>query len=281
LFLFTTIAQLQAYLAHQRRCGKSVGFVPTMGALHKGHIELIEKAKAQTDIVVCSIFVNPTQFNNKQDLVNYPQMLDSDIHKLSAAGCSVLFCPSAFEMYPEQTAKVHHYNWGAVTNSFEGAFRPAHFDGVITVVKRLFDIVQPKSAFFGRKDLQQCAVVNSIVERWNMPISIMLVETIRESDGLAMSSRNMRLSEAERKEASLLYQTLLFIKNNVSNAPQQILLEEGKAKLEYSELLRVEYLAIVNQQTFEEVLVADNNAKYAIIIAVWCGNVRLIDNITL
>jgi pantoate--beta-alanine ligase len=278
LILFTQIKPLKAYLAAQKLLGKSIGYVPTMGALHNGHVSLVAQSILKTDITVCSIFVNPTQFNNPDDLIKYPRTIEQDIVKLELAGCHVLFHPNATEMYPEGMV-VSTYNWGNVTQSLEGLLRPGHFDGVITVVKKLFDIVEPDDAFFGKKDYQQCAVIKQMVKEFDMPINIVLIETLRESDGLAMSSRNSRLNEAERKDAVWISRALFQLQEKAFKLPVEQLLINAQLILSPSNILQLEYLAIVDAETLDEVSTLLSNHKYVALIAIWCGNVRLIDNI--
>jgi pantoate--beta-alanine ligase len=280
LLLFTQIAPLRAYLDAQKLLGSTIGFVPTMGALHQGHVSLIQLGKAQTDLTVCSIFVNPTQFNNADDLAKYPRTIEDDMLMLEQTGCDVLFHPNPSEMYPEGMA-VTAYNWGAVTHSMEGHFRPGHFDGVIAIVKRLFEVVKPDIAFFGRKDYQQCAVIAKMCQEFKVPVRLVLGDTLREADGLAMSSRNRRLSELERIEAVRVSQALRHIKEANFNDEPSLLIEEATKIITQSSLLTIEYLTIVDASTLEEVRQWSDGKDYVALIAVWCGNVRLIDNMQL
>jgi pantoate--beta-alanine ligase len=251
-----------------------------MGALHPGHISLIRQSKEQTGITVCSIFVNPTQFNNADDLVNYPRTMEQDLIKLAEAGCDVLFHPEAAEMYPGGL-KSEPYHWGALTHSLEGAFRPGHFDGVITIVKRLFEIVEPDQAFFGQKDFQQSAVIVQMVKVFNMPVSVVVGKTLRESDGLAMSSRNVRLSIAEREQALLISKALYVIRDGWGKTPVAELLEAARSLLAAGPDIRPEYVAIVDAGTLEEITTINPGQKSVALVAAWCGNVRLIDNMQL
>jgi pantoate--beta-alanine ligase len=280
LLLFTHIAPLKAYIAAQKLKGYTIGLVPTMGALHKGHVSLIHQSNEQSDLTVCSIFVNPTQFNNKEDLQKYPRTIEQDIVKLTESGCDVLFHPDAAEMYPDGQ-EIKHYDWGAVTNSLEGAFRPGHFDGVITIVKRLLDIVEPDFAFFGQKDFQQSAVVKKMAEVFEMPVGIFVGHTLREHDGLAMSSRNVRLSPEEREQALYISRALFNIKQHAAHGRVDALMEEAKLILSQGPLLSLEYLSIVHARTLEPAREGMNLAECVALIAAWCGNVRLIDNMEL
>jgi pantoate--beta-alanine ligase len=280
LLLFTHIAPLRAFIEAKKLKGDTIGLVPTMGALHNGHISLIGQSKAQTDITISSIFVNPTQFNNKEDLLKYPRTIETDIIKLAQAGCDVLFHPAADEMYPNGQS-TQNYNWGAVTHSLEGAFRPGHFDGVITIVKRLFDIVTPDKAFFGQKDFQQCAVIRQMVKEFNMPLEIIVADTLREEDGLAMSSRNTRLTTEERVEALLVSKALFYMQKHALQLSVPELISAAKQILNQGSLLKLEYLEIVDAQTLGPATALNPPGKYVALIALWCGNVRLIDNMPL
>src|SRR5688500_4628457 len=194
--IFKQIAPLQAYLKHLKLSGKSVGLVPTMGALHAGHISLINASKAENDVTVGSIFVNPIQFNNQNDLLKYPRTLNKDIELLEEAGCNVLFSPENTEMYPERSTVT--LDFGPLDKIMEGEFRPGHFSGVALVVSKLFNIVKPDHAYFGQKDWQQFAIIQKLTEELNFDVSLRSIATLRESDGLALSSRNLRLDSEQR-----------------------------------------------------------------------------------
>ncbi|MEC7754353.1 pantoate--beta-alanine ligase [Roseivirga sp. UBA1976] len=258
----------------------SIGFVPTMGALHAGHISLIEQAKSATDITVASIFVNPTQFNNREDLTLYPRTLEADLRKLEEAGCDYVFTPSTDEMYPQSSEVT--LKLGSIANELEGKFRPGHFDGVGLVVSKLFNIVQPQKAFFGQKDLQQYFVIQKLISEFNFPVHLFMVPTKREPGGLAMSSRNERLASSDRQEACLLYQAL--------QKAQQLLLQEHsieQAKKEVKELiassgrLQLEYFEVVSTADFKPLKKVENKQSTALCIAAEIGGVRLIDNLLL
>ncbi len=267
--------ELTAYIIKQKP-NKSIGFVPTMGALHQGHISLISQSKNLCDITVCSVFVNPTQFNNENDLINYPSTIDKDIKLLEDSKCDILFCPTTDEMYPNGLQK-NSEDYGKLTLVLEGLHRPGHFDGVITIVKRLFDIVQPTDTFFGQKDFQQCMVVAALIKRNKLPITLHICPTLRENDGLAMSSRNTRLSEDERQAAALIFKSLSHVKNNFdANALNQII-NEAKAIIKQNKLLKIEYLEVVNVDTLEHDTTIQKN-KLVVLAAIHCGAVRLIDN---
>ena len=201
--IFYSINTLQDYLKNQRRKGKSLGFVPTMGALHRGHLSLIEASKAENDLTICSIFVNPTQFNNPQDLAVYPRTLQADCEMLESVKCDVVFAPNAHDMY--LTLPNLKFDFGDLERVLEGKFRPGHFNGVGIVVSKLFNIIQPDSAYFGQKDLQQCAIINRLVKDLSYNLKLNICPTQRETDGLAMSSRNRNLTPEQRKNAPEIY----------------------------------------------------------------------------
>lgn len=276
--VFTSVKSLRQFLDQQISQQKTVGLVPTMGALHAGHISLIEAAKKDNDIVVSSIFVNPTQFNNPEDLAKYPRTLEADSAMLENAGCSAVFAPSVEEMYPEQA--VLKMNFGALETVMEGASRPGHFNGVGIVVSKLFNIVKPHRAYFGQKDLQQVSVVRQLVSDLAFGLELVVCPTIRETDGLAMSSRNTRLNAAERTIAPHIYRILaasgedLRTGKGVSEVVSWAKSEFGKIKeftLDYFEVINIKSLLSV-----EKIGPAGSNA---ICVATFLGPVRLIDNI--
>jgi pantoate--beta-alanine ligase len=281
MFVFKSIELLQAHLSEIRAKSGAVGYVPTMGALHQGHLNLIESSKSKGCYTVCSIYVNPTQFNNAEDLAKYPNTIEHDIIKLTTAGCNVLFLPDNNEMYGLNVV-ASKFDFGSVTNSFEGALRPGHFDGVITIVIKLFDAVKPDEVFFGQKDLQQCVVVKHLIKSSFPEIHMNIVPTKREAGGLAMSSRNVRLTDDEKEVAVKLSQALLNVKIQVLNgtvASEAIAVT--KAQLLNHPKLKLEYLALVDADTMKEHQVIETGKQYAVIIACWCANVRLIDNVLL
>lgn len=280
MLLFRQIAPLRAYIHQYRSGNKTIGFVPTMGALHAGHVSLVEQSIHENDLTVCSIFVNPTQFNNAEDLAKYPRTLENDILMLEKAGCDVLFHPDGAEMYPDGFV-TQQYNWGPVTHSLEGAFRPGHFDGVITIVQKLFEVVTPDKAYFGQKDFQQCAVIERMVTEFDMPVEICIRPTLREADGLALSSRNTRLSAEERQEALLISKALYEIKAHRGNQTVGELVASATGTLGSGSLMKPEYIAIVDRYTLEPLESIDKPGDSVALIASWCGNVRLIDNMIL
>ena len=266
------------YLIDQVRAeGKSIGFVPTMGALHKGHLSLVEQAAQQTDFVVVSIFVNPTQFNDKGDLERYPRDLQKDVALLSTVACKLIFAPEVDEVYPEPDTRI--FNFGSLEEVMEGKFRSGHFNGVAQVVSRLFEIVKPDKAFFGQKDFQQLAIIKEMVRRMDLPIEIVSCPIIRESDGLAMSSRNMLLNQEQRKSAVLISATLFDAINKTSELSVEELCKWVISKVNSDEQLNTEYFEIVNSTTLQPVRSWNEPCEKTGCIAVHCGKIRLIDNI--
>lgn len=278
MILLKEAAALHEHLQKERAAGKKIGFVPTMGALHAGHISLIRKSKSEADLTVCSIFVNPTQFNNPADFEKYPITIEKDLELLLMESCDVLFLPSVAEIYPP-TYQKKHYDLGEIEGLLEGAFRPGHFQGVCQVVDRLFEIIEPNLVYFGQKDYQQCMVVRRLIEltgRKNMEMRI--GNTLREEDGLAMSSRNLRLNPTERDKAPILYQTLAFIKEKQYEVPLPQLAQQATRQLE-QQGFAVDYVAICNAQTLHPAQ-TPAEPKVALLAATLNG-VRLIDNLPL
>jgi pantoate--beta-alanine ligase len=276
LKLLHTIQQTRDEINLARRAGKTIGFVPTMGALHKGHITLVEMARKQCDFVVVSIFVNPTQFGPHEDLAKYPRTLDADSRKCENSGVDVIFAPAASEMYPEGFD-----SWievGGLTDVLEGAHRPGHFRGVTTVCMKLFNIIQPDFAFFGRKDYQQLAVITKMAQDLNLPLMIIPVDTVRESDGLAMSSRNVYLSHSEREAALVLSRSLGAIRKMLDSGERRVRTLQSAAEnmIEAEPLARIDYVAIVDAKTLAPIEVIDRPA--VMLLAVRIGATRLIDN---
>lgn len=276
--VFTTRKSLNEALASLKEAKKSVGFVPTMGALHEGHLALVKRALSESDIVVVSIFVNPTQFNNMQDLDKYPRMLKADVDLLNSIGEVIVFAPSVEEVYPENDAYTP-LDLEGIDNVMEGEFRPGHFQGVVHVVRNLFQIVQPDQAYFGLKDFQQVAVIRLLTKKYNFPIQIIACPTLRETNGLAMSSRNLRLTEKEREDALIIIQTLKYIQSlKATKTPK----EAKELAMDYfsNGKLRLEYLEIVNGANLKSL---DNewNEYSVVCLAAFCGAVRLIDNLEL
>jgi pantoate--beta-alanine ligase len=276
--VFSTIQETKKYLRQQFQLGKSIGFVPTMGALHAGHINLVERSKRENDLTIASIFVNPTQFNNPEDLKKYPRTLETDCALLSPAGCDVVFAPSAEEMYGSLPNLSFHF--GSLETVMEGAFRPGHFNGVGIVVSKLFHIIQPQRAYFGLKDLQQVAVIRRLVYDLSFDLEIIPCETVRESDGLAMSSRNMRLTFAERQLAPQVFQTLQIAKNSLLEGESTFLAKEKAMNyLKKFPEFSIEYIEISDFDALQPIESINKNGKTAVCIAAFLGSVRLIDNV--
>jgi pantoate--beta-alanine ligase len=281
MILFKHAFDLEKYIAKQRENGRQIGFVPTMGALHAGHVSLLEICNRQTDISICSIFVNPTQFTDPLDFKKYPVTIAEDIVKLEAVKCKVLFLPSVEEMYPGGTKNDTIYALGYLETILEGEYRPGHFQGVSQVVHRLLNVVKPDKLFLGQKDFQQCLVIKKLVHQLQVPVSVVVAETLREPSGLAMSSRNMRLSEDDRKSATAIYECLSHIKKHYQSIPFQKLISRSKAQLLNSGFSRIDYVAIADAETLQLVDEFDPNIKLVALIAAYIGDVRLIDNLVL
>jgi pantoate--beta-alanine ligase len=277
LAVFEHINQIHSWVISQRDQGLTVGFVPTMGALHAGHQSLIELATRQCDRVVASVFVNPTQFNNAEDLEKYPRTLEADLTLLEMSGCHAVFCPTVDEMY-DTGEKTEHWNFGALSNSLEGKFRPGHFDGVLTIVKKLFLAVEPDKAFFGEKDFQQLAIIKRMTEAEKLPVQIIAGPTIRESSGLAMSSRNTRLSAGD-KVIALHISKVLFDAANSGKQLDPIQLEAHAYRtLSNVDGLTLEYCSLVKASDFEPITQWPEE-KTVMLVAAFVGGVRLIDNV--
>lgn len=280
MFIFHHINDLNTYLNGRKAQGNHIGFVPTMGALHEGHLSLIDASRQKTDITVCSIFVNPTQFNNKEDLVNYPKTIDQDIHKLEQHGCHVLFLPEEAEMYPNGTDERLEINLGSIAEKLEGAFRPGHFQGMATIVNKLLDAVKPHELFMGQKDYQQCLVVKSLLHKTAKDIVFNMVPTKREPDGLAMSSRNMRLTEGQRQQANLLYQCLISIQAQKDTKPFEVIKKECIDLLQRKGI-EPEYINLCHATTLDILPDYDTTQPMVILIAAFLGEIRLIDNLVI
>jgi len=279
MLVFAKIKSVQQKLSSFKK-GTTIGFVPTMGALHKGHLSLIEQARKENDIVVVSIFVNPTQFDKQEDLINYPKTIDQDLLLLKSVFCDIVFAPSSQEIYADNV-KSQSFNFDGLEHQMEGKFRTGHFDGVGTIVKRLFEIVKPNKAYFGEKDFQQLQIIKKMVEKHQIPVKIIACDIYREDDGLAMSSRNARLTLEHRKAAPFIYKTLkkAKIKFGTENALNIVKWVENEFKNQ--PLLELEYFEIANEETLKTIEAKSLNQKYRAFIAVFAGKIRLIDNISL
>jgi len=266
--------------------GLSIGFVPTMGALHEGHLSLIRRARAENDVVVCSIFVNPIQFNNKEDLTKYPRTLEADTALLVRENCDMIFAPEVDEIYPNNNEPIPVYDLEGLDEPMEGQFRPGHFQGVCVVVHKLLSIVNPDKAYFGNKDFQQLAIIRHIVKQQKINVEIIGCDIIREKDGLAMSSRNMRLTESERLIAPKIYQTLLQAKNKVADLKNTsftpaLLKQWISNEISSCKPLTPEYVEIVNINSLQPTDDWNEGKELIVCVAIFDGSVRLIDNLVL
>lgn len=271
---------LSKYLGNSSLDGMSVGFVPTMGALHQGHMSLIKQARQQDKITVCSIFVNPTQFNDPKDFEHYPKTIEQDIYMLEKEKCDVLFLPEVLDIYPEGTDNLRHYQLGYLETVLEGKFRPNHFQGVCQVMNRLMAIVNPDRLYLGQKDYQQCMVITKLLDIIQSKAGIIIVPTLREPDGLAMSSRNRRLDETEREKAPAIFKALSFIKKNIQPGVPFPVLEKAREMLIQHDLVP-DYIEVANADTLELVTDWDGKTKLVALIAAFMGKVRLIDNLNI
>lgn len=279
MVIFKYVKDLREYIATHG--GGITGFVPTMGALHQGHISLIKQAKTETGLVICSIFVNPTQFNDKKDFEKYPVSIEGDIEMLIAAGCDVLFLPSVDEMYPGGTDKVRGYSFGYLETILEGAHRPGHFHGVGQVVGRLLEVVEPGRLYLGQKDYQQCMVISDLVRQMELSgLRVVICPTVREADGLAMSSRNRRLSEPQRARAGLIYQCLISIESKQADASFSIVQKECE-ELMAAKGFEVEYIALADAAALQLLKDYLPGTPMVALIAAKIGDIRLIDNLLL
>jgi pantoate--beta-alanine ligase len=253
------------------------GFIPTMGALHEGHLALVKEAQKHTDITVCSIFVNPTQFNDPKDYQKYPNTLDKDIYKLEAAGTNILFLPAVEEMYPGGIRELEQYDLGFLETILEGQYRPGHFQGVCQVMSRLLNMVKPGQLFMGQKDYQQCMVVKWLLEHLRLDTLLIPCPTIREADGLAMSSRNVRLPETDRQKATVIYKALNHIRQHMKPGSLQPLLAEARDLLE-QQGFRIDYVSIADANSLALTDSWDGSQSLVALVAAFLGEVRLIDN---
>ena len=278
--IFKEIQPLKTFLKVKRAQGSLIGLVPTMGALHKGHVSLVQASRKQNGVTVCSIYINPTQFNNPNDLLKYPRTFDKDLEMLENAGCDALFYPDNTEMYPEKP--LIKIDFGHIDKVMEGQFRPGHFSGVALVVSKFFNVVQPDNAYFGQKDFQQFAIIQKLVDELKFGLTLHRVETLREDDGLAMSSRNLRLDSEQRLKSTIFYKSLLHAKEiinegqTISTAKKTVADEFKKQniKLEYFEVADSKNLNLLES-------VKDTKNQPVMCIAGYVGDVRLIDNMFL
>ncbi len=282
MIVFKKTSDLRKHLDYQRQIGNRIGFVPTMGALHEGHISLIEASKKVNQLTVSSVFVNPAQFNDLKDFEKYPVTIEKDIEKLINAGCDVLFLPSVTEMYPEGLSSPQHYALGYLEEILEGKFRPGHFQGVCLIVHKLLDKVLPDNLYLGQKDYQQCMVITRLIELigYNNTIRVNICPTLRETDGLAMSSRNIRLNKEERVTATSIFRVLNFIKENIKAGDLAGVKINGITQL-LKAGFKVDYIEIADAKTLTLLKTWDGEQKLVVVAAVFLNEVRLIDNMLL
>jgi pantoate--beta-alanine ligase len=280
MILFKHPNALSSFLQNGSIPHNSIGFVPTMGALHNGHISLIQTARLENELVVASIFVNPTQFTELSDFEKYPSSIEADILKLEKAGCDILFLPSVANMYPNGSSPSQQYDLGHLDNILEGEFRPGHFQGVCQIVHLLLNIISPGKLYLGQKDFQQCLVIKKMISLIGMDTSVIICPTQREPDGLAMSSRNVRLSLLERQKAANLFKTLSYIKENIQLEDLENLKQKAQATL-IEKGFKVEYVAISKAQTLETIQNWDGKSTLVALVAAYINQVRLIDNLIL
>ena len=281
MLLFKRVSDLQKYLNSLKNKGLHIGFVPTMGALHRGHISLIDRSRNECDVTVASIFVNPTQFNNVTDLEKYPRTVEKDIEMLAESGCEILFMPDVSAVYPEGMAPSVKFNFGKLDRVLEGIFRPRHFEGMAQVVHRLLEITHPNRLYMGQKDFQQAAIVGRMLELMKSETELVSCPIQREPDGLAMSSRNARITPEDRSKVALIYQTLAEAAERVGEYNPSDIQSLALAKLKTEPHFKVEYFEIVDGRTLLPIQLFEDTDYAVALVAVWVGEVRLIDNMIL
>ncbi len=277
----TTVAELQTEISKLKSKGKTIGFAPTMGALHQGHMSLMQASNEENDITVCSVFVNPTQFNEKSDLDKYPRTLDADEKLLKKNGVNIVFAPSTEEIYPAKLETKLNLDFKGMDQEMEGEFRPGHFEGVAQVVKRLLDIVTPDALYMGQKDFQQFTLVHFMMNHFNLQTQLRVIPIIRETSGLAMSSRNVRLTPENKANAAELSKVLKYVKRNKYKKSAQELQDYAMARLAKVPNFRPEYFTIADARTLKSVPNCKDSDYIVACTAVWAGEVRLIDNMIL
>ena len=279
MHIFKGIGPLKAHLKLQISPETSIGLVPTMGALHNGHLSLIKTSKKENTLTICSVYVNPTQFNNPADLEKYPRTIENDFRLLKEADCDIVFCPDSSEMYPEPSQI--KFDFGSLDKILEGEFRPGHFSGVALVVSKLFHIIQPDRAYFGQKDFQQFKIVSRMTEELKFNLSLVCMPIVREADGLAMSSRNARLNERQRKQSGILYQCLKDTRQRLlQGEPFPKVKNEMRDRCDQGSV-RLEYLAMADRNNFSLLETMGEPQQAILLIAAYVGDVRLIDNLFL
>lgn len=281
MIIFKYVLQLAEYIQQLKTPGIQIGFVPTMGALHDGHIALVNRSKQDTDITVCSIFVNPTQFNSPGDYRHYPITIEKDIALLEAAGTDILFVPTVAEMYPSGTAGLEHYDLGFLETVLEGKYRPGHFQGVCQVVNRLLKMIRPATLFMGQKDYQQCLVVNRLLQMEQWPVTLVTHPTVREADGLAMSSRNLRLPPADRQKAPAIYQCLQFIQQQCREGRHWPGIQQQAVDMLARQGFTIDYVELAHAGTLQPLAGCHNGEPAVALIAAFLGEIRLIDNVVI
>ncbi len=281
MYIFNNQVDLVAHLKSVTNNSTTIGFVPTMGALHKGHLSLLKESLQNNNLTVVSIFVNPTQFNNPEDLAKYPRTLDVDVEKIKSVSDNIIvYAPSVDDIYEGKTIS-QHFDFDGLENQMEGKFRPGHFDGVGTIVKRLFEIVKPTNAYFGEKDFQQLQIVKKLVSKYHLPVNIIGCEIYRESNGLAMSSRNERLSEKDRKEAAIIYKIIKQAKEKFKTKSAKDIIAFASKSFQIHPAFDLEYFEIADEATLLPCVKKSKNKKYRAFIAVFINKIRLIDTISL
>lgn len=278
--VFKTKKELKMYLSEFRSENATIGFVPTMGALHKGHLSLLHASSKNNDLTIASIFVNPTQFNKREDLDNYPRTLEHDLVLLEKNLCDVVFIPSIDEIYTNGVSS-QHFDFDGLENEMEGKYREGHFNGVGTIVKKLFEIVLPTNAYFGEKDFQQLQIIRKLVKKSTLKVNVISCATHRETNGLAMSSRNSRLTSQERDAASIIFQILCEVKNKIGKTPLKAIDQWVSEQFEKHPLFKLEYFTIANEETLKKISEISPQKNYRAFIAVYAREVRLIDTISL
>ena len=279
IHVFHSTHEIQQFL-NEKRASNSIGFVPTMGALHYGHLSLIKQSQNENDLVVVSIFVNPTQFDKNEDLAKYPRTLNKDVNLLKTINCDVVFAPTVKEMYSENV-KSQKFNFDGLEFEMEGKHRKGHFNGVGTIVKRLFEIIKPHKAYFGEKDFQQLQIIKKLAKKYTIPVKVIGCKIHREDDGLAMSSRNTRLTKKHRKEAPFIYKTLIEAKKRFKNDSISTIEKWIRNQYKNNPHLELEYFEIANAKNLKPAQRKTKKNKYRAFVAAYAGKIRLIDNIAL
>jgi len=278
--VFKTKKELKTYFKGYSSKNFTIGFVPTMGALHNGHLSLVKESVDNNEITVASIFVNPTQFNKKEDLENYPRTIENDLTLLQSVSCDIAFIPTTEEIY-SNTVSSNHFEFDGLEIQMEGKFREGHFNGVGTIVKKLFEIVTPTNAYFGEKDFQQLQIIRKMVQKNHLPVSVIGCPTFREKNGLAMSSRNQLLSEKEKEEGAIIYETLCEVKELINNKAIEKINSWVGEQFDKNPLFELEYFVIADEENLTPALTISPNKNYRAFIAVHADKVRLIDTMSL